>query len=52
VIKPLTEELQVFVVSEWVATALQPAGGPTTAVAVIVTFCEAVKPCAEPSPEK
>ena len=51
-IRPLAEELQVFVVSVWVATADQPAGGPTIAVAAIVTFCDGVKPCAEPLPEK
>ena len=51
-IKPLIEELQVFVVSVCVATAVQPAGGPATAVAVTVTFCDGVKPCAVPAPEK
>ena len=52
VIKPLTEDEQVLVVSECDATADHPAGGPATAVAVILTFCEAVKPWAEPLPEK
>jgi hypothetical protein len=51
-IKPLIEELQVFVVSVCVATAVQPAGGPATAVAVTDTFCDGVKPCADPLPEK
>jgi hypothetical protein len=51
-IRPFADELQVFVVSECDATAVQPAGGPAIAVAVIVTFCDAVKPCAEPLPEK
>ena len=41
-IRPFAEELQVFVVSVCEATAVQPAGGPTTAVAVTVTFCDAV----------
>ena len=51
-IKPLAEALQVFAVSVWLATADQLAGGLATAVAVIVTFCDGVKPCAEPLPEK
>ena len=51
-IRPFAEELQVFVVNECVATAVQPAGGPAIAVAVIVTFWDGVKPCAEPLPEK
>ena len=49
---PFAEELQVFVVSECDATAVHEAGGPATAVAVTVTFCEGVKPCVEPLPEK
>ena len=52
VIKPLTEDEQVLVVSVCDATADHPAGGPETAVAVIVTFCDGVKPCAVPFPEK
>lgn len=51
-IKPFADELQVLVVRVWLATAVHPAGGPTTAVAVTVTFCEGVNPCAEPLPEK
>ena len=51
-IKPFAEELHVFVVSVCVATAVQPAGGPAIAVNVTVTFCDGVKPCAEPLPEK
>ena len=52
VMRPFADEEQVFVVSEWVAVAVQVAGGPTTAVAVTVTFCEGEKPCADPLPEK
>ena len=52
VIRPFTEEMHVFEVSEWVAEADQAAGGPTTAVAVTVTFCEAENPWADPLPEK
>ena len=52
VISPFAEELQVFAVSECVAEAVHEAGGPATAVAVTVTFCEGEKPCAEPLPEK
>ena len=51
-IRPFAEALQVFAVSVCEATADQLAGGPATAVAVIVTFCDGVKPCAEPLPEK
>ena len=32
--------------------AVHEAGGPATAVAVTVTFCEGEKPCAVPLPEK
>ena len=52
VIKPFAEELQVFAVNVWVASAVQPAGGPATAVNVTDTFCDGVKPCAVPLPEK
>ena len=52
VIKPLADELQVFDVSECDALAVHEAGGPVTAVAVTVTFCEGEKPCAVPLPEK
>src|SRR5512141_346299 len=38
VMRPLADELHVLVVSECVATAVQLAGGPATAVAVTVTF--------------
>jgi len=51
-IKPFAEEEHVFAVNVCVAAAVQPAGGPTIAVAVTVTFCEGVKPCAAPLPEK
>jgi len=51
-IKPFAEELQVFAVSVCVATAVQLAGGPATAVNVTDTFCDGVKPCAVPAPEK
>ena len=51
-IKPFAEELQVFAVSVWVASAVQLAGGPATAVNVTDTFCDGVKPCAVPLPEK
>jgi hypothetical protein len=50
--RPFADELQVFVVSECVAEADHEAGGPGTAVAVTVTFCEARKPWANPLPEK
>jgi hypothetical protein len=52
VIRPFAEELQVFAVSVWVAVATQLAGGPATAVNVTDTFCDGVKPCAVPLPEK
>ena len=52
VINPLADELHVFDVSECDALAVHEAGGPVTAVAVTVTFCEGEKPCAEPLPEK
>lgn len=52
VISPLPDEAHVFDVSVCVALAVHVAGGPTTAVAVTVTFCEDEKPCAEPLPEK
>ena len=52
VIRPLTEEAHVLVVSVCDAVADHPAGGPATAVAVTVTFCDGVKPWAEPLPEK
>jgi hypothetical protein len=52
VMRPSDDELQVFDVSECVATAVQVAGGPATAVAVTVTFCEGRKPWAEPLPVK
>ena len=52
VIRPFADELQVFVVSVCVAFAVQVAGGPATAVAVTVTFCEGEKPWADPLPEK
>src|SRR5438045_8966769 len=43
-IAPL-ELSQVFADCEWVAVALHVWGGPATIVAVMVTFCEGVKPC-------
>ncbi|SRR6266404_1919982 len=47
------EELsQVFADCVCEAVALQVCGGPATTVAVTVTFCEGVKPCALPLPEK
>ena len=52
VIRPFAEELQVFEVSVCDAAAVHVAGGPATAVAVTVTFCEGEKPWAEPFPEK
>ena len=36
--------VQVLADCEWTALALQVCGGPATIVAVIVTFCEGVKP--------
>jgi hypothetical protein len=36
---------QVLADCECVAVALQPWGGPAISTAVIVTFCEGVKPC-------
>ena len=50
--RPFADEAQVFAVSECEAAACHEAGGPATAVAVTVTFCEGEKPCAEPLPEK
>ena len=44
VITPLVL-LHVFADCECVAVPLHVAGGPATAVATIVTFCEGVKPC-------
>jgi hypothetical protein len=44
VIWPPAEDAQVLVVSECDAAADQVAGGPVTAVAVTVTFCEGRKP--------
>lgn len=44
--RPFADEAQVFVVSECDAVAVQLAGGPTTGVAVTVTFCEDWKPAA------
>ncbi len=52
VIRPFADELHVFVVSVCVAFAVHDGGGPATAVAVTVTFCEGEKPCANPLPEK
>jgi hypothetical protein len=52
VIRPFADELQVLVVSVCEAAAVHEAGGPATAVAVTVTFCEGEKPCAVPLPEK
>ena len=52
VMRPAAEEAQVFAVSVWLAAACHEAGGPATAVAVTVTFCEGEKPCADPFPEK
>ena len=43
-IRPFAEELQVFVVNAWLATAVHPAGGPAIAVAVTVTRADAVNP--------
>ena len=40
VMSPSTDVLQTLVVSECVAVAVHVAGGPITAVAVTVTFCE------------
>jgi hypothetical protein len=50
--RPFADELQVFAVSECEAAAVHEAGGPATAVAVTVTFCEGEKPWADPLPEK
>ena len=50
--RPFADELQVLAVSECEAAAVQLAGGPATAVAVTVTFCEGEKPWADPLPEK
>ncbi len=36
--------VQVLADCEWTALALQVCGGPATIVAVMVTFCEGVKP--------
>jgi hypothetical protein len=36
---------QVLADCEWVAVAVQLWGGPATSTAVMVTFCEGVKPC-------
>ena len=44
VIRPEAEDEQVLEVSECAAVAVQLAGGPVTAVAVTVTFCEGRKP--------
>jgi hypothetical protein len=52
VMRPFADDEQVLAVSECVAAAVQLAGGPVTAVAVTVTFCEGEKPCADPLPEK
>jgi hypothetical protein len=52
VMRPFADDEQVLEVSECVAAAVQLAGGPVTAVAVTVTFCEGEKPCADPLPEK
>src|SRR6476646_11291529 len=39
-------ELSQFLADcECVAVAVQPCGGPATRTAVMVTFCEGVKPC-------
>jgi hypothetical protein len=35
----------VFADCEWVAVAVQLGGGPAITVAVMVTFCDGVKPC-------
>jgi hypothetical protein len=37
--------VQVLADSEWTLLALHACGGPATSTAVIVTFCEGVKPC-------
>jgi len=37
--------VQVLADSEWTLLALQACGGPATRTAVIVTFCDGVKPC-------
>jgi hypothetical protein len=50
--RPFAEDAQVFEVSVCEAVAVHVAGGPATAVAVTVTFCEGEKPWAEPLPEK
>ena len=44
VIRPEADDAQVFAVSECAAVAVQLDGGPETAVAVTVTFCEGRKP--------
>ncbi len=44
--------LHDLVVSACTAAAVQPFGGPATAVAVTVTLCEGRNPCAKPLPEK
>jgi hypothetical protein len=50
--RPLADEAHVFEVSVWLAAAVHEAGGPATAVAVTVTFCEGEKPWPDPLPEK
>jgi len=52
VMRPFAEDEQVFEVSVCEAAAVHVAGGPATAVAVTVTFCEGEKPWADPLPEK
>src|SRR6476469_404594 len=51
VMTPAVDIAQVREVRACVALADHPFGF-VVAVAVTVTFCEGVKPCAEPSPEK
>lgn len=50
--RPFADEAHVFAVKVCEAAACHEAGGPATAVAVTVTFCEGEKPWADPFPEK
>src|SRR4051812_16419796 len=48
----VTPKSHVFADRLWIAVAVHAGGGPATDVAVTVTFAEAAKPWAAPSPEK
>ena len=47
---PAAEMPQVLLVRVWLAEADQAAGGPVTAAAVTVTFCDALNPCTAVAP--